>query len=207
MWFERYLQGIANHTNWWMKRMATCLEIAWFWNLSRRERNRCFPHYASVKREHQNANQVSNWFITRTIGWFLWFFPGLKNLKEIWWNGCQFLRCMCPWHWCTYFLSAVQHIFPAELVYSKGLANRSSICFLLSLSLVLIQFVSVHFSSPCLKVPQTFVFPISAKYIESSLDRHHHWLTTALWENGTTNFNYCERNVRSACLQLGRYLD
>jgi len=75
------------------------------------------------------------------------------------------------------------------------------------LILVLIQFVSVHFSSPCLKVPQTFVFPISAKYIESSLDRHHHWLTTALWENGTTNFNYCERNVRSACLQLGRYLD
>jgi hypothetical protein len=81
-------------------------------------------------------------------------------------------------------------------------------CYPLALLIsVLIQFVSVHFSSPWLKVPQTFVFPISAKYIESSLDGHHHWLTTALWENGTKNLNYCERNVHSAYLQLGRYLD
>jgi hypothetical protein len=76
------------------------------------------------------------------------------------------------------------------------------------------------FSSPYLGIDSVFISALfltlaqssrllcsQYPYIESSLDRHHHWLTTALWENGTKNFNYCERNVHSACLQLGRYLD
>lgn len=142
---------------------------------------------------------------------FFGFFLVWRTWKEIWWNGCQCFEMYVSMTLVLLFSECCPTYIPSRIGLLQRLGKQIKYLLpaipLALLILVLIQFLSVHFSSPWLKVPQTFVFPISAKYIQSSLDRHHHWLTTALWENGTKNFNYCERNVHSACLQLGRYLD
>jgi hypothetical protein len=89
---------------------------------------------------------------------FFGFFLVRRTWRKYGEMDVSVLRYMCPWHWCTYFLSAVQHIFPADLVYSKGLANRSSICFLLS------------FSSPYLGIDSVCISALLLTLAQSSTD-------------------------------------